>query len=460
MVKMIDIGIKLNNSAFLFVIIILLITTNQQNLYAGSAPISQAETELLKKSVFPLQDLYDNKIIIKLIGQKPVVLIGDSTHGTHEFYQQRINLSKRLIEEKNFKLILLEGGWPAIYAINQYIQSKSSLNARQVLNIHNPDAASLWNNHEMLRFIQWLKNYNEQLSDKEQKVTIHGMDIYSFRQSKKLLIDYLQALSPQAAQQAKRRYQCFSYFNNNLHTYGKAVSRNPSHSCQSAVVNQYQDFSQCRFPCPEQYPAINSEAFFYAKQNARVIKNTEQSMRIQYMTGNDTESWNQRDLHMLESLLASMEYVGQNKAIIWAHNSHIGDARATDMRQRSQLNLGQLLREHFQQDIYSIGMLTYSGTVMAADEWHTPTKIKVLLAAHPDSNEALLHGLNIAHFVLPLHQSEALFDLLNRPRLQRHVGVVYKPADEFNAHYSGTLLAEQFDAIIFKDKTHAITPLK
>jgi len=381
---------------------IILVTTflidAQRNLYSSRIPMSSnmpsitaPQKVLLKHSVIPLNSLEDNYAIIKLIDNKPLVLIGDSTHGTHEFYQQRINISKQLIQEKNFKSILLEGDWPNVYTLNQYVQSLIPITAKQALHAHKSQGAWLWNNKETLNFLQWLKKYNQQLPEGEQKVSIYGLDIYSFLQSKQLVIDYLQDYSPEAAQQARYRYQCFNRFNNDLHRYAKAVKANHSLSCETPVVKQYMDFSACRISCPGEHAFIDREAFFNAQQNARIVKNSEKNIRIQYLTGNDLMSWNERDQHMMEMFMAISEHLHYPKTIIWAHNSHVGDARATEMRQQNQLNLGQLLRENFTTTVFSIGMLTYTGTVMAADEWNEPARVKKLSAAHYDSNEALFH---------------------------------------------------------------------
>ncbi|MCK5649601.1 MAG: erythromycin esterase family protein [Gammaproteobacteria bacterium] len=456
-------------SSFLCVTAITFSLDAMRSLYSSEMqyPIEQKSSQfstlspikLLKNSVVPLKGLHDSAAIIKLIAQRPYVLIGDSTHGTYEFYQQRINLSKQLIQEKNFRLIVLEGDLPNIHVLNQYIHSLIPISALQALNVSNPQGNWLWGNLPMLNFIQWLKRYNEQLPESEPKVSLSGMDIYSFDRSRELVINYLQSFSPQAAQQARQRYQCFNRFNNNLHRYGKAVAHNPLLSCEAEVVEQYKDFSQCRFPCPEQYPFVDREAFFYAMQNARIAKNTEKSFRIQYLTGNDMDSWNQRDLHMMESFLAVYAHLNKPKTIIWAHNSHLGDARATEMAEKSGLNLGQLMRQHFKQEMFAIGMLTYSGTVSAADDWNQPAEVKRLLNAHPMSNEALFHRLGIRHFVLYLHQSPELAQLLSKRRLQRHVGVVYRPDDELDSHYSYTHLSDQFDAVIYIDVTTALTSL-
>lgn len=410
----------------------------------------------LQQSLMPMGQGSDFAPLIQRAGQARLVLIGDSTHGSQEFYQQRIDISKRLIEEKGFKFIALEGAWPNVYPLNLYIHSNSPYTAEQALNVVNPNAAWLWGNRPMLEFIQWLRQHNEQLPTGEQKVSLYGMDIYSFNESRELVIDYLQMFSPQAAQQAKHRYQCFERFNFDMHRYAQAVSRNPALSCESAVKNQYLDFSECRIPCPEQYSVIDAESFFYAMQNARIVKNFEQAMRLKYLTGEQAALWNLRDQHMLETIVSVWEHLQQPKTIIWAHSSHLGDARATELAQFRQLNLGQLVRQQFPQQAFLIGMLTYSGTVMAADDWNRPFQLKALKPAHPDSNEALFHSLGVNRFLLFMDQPAGLFEWLNQSRLQRHVGVVYRPQDEMQSHYSWTRLASQFDAIIFHDVTSAI----
>ncbi|MCW8929469.1 MAG: erythromycin esterase family protein [Gammaproteobacteria bacterium] len=430
------------------------------NQQSPSSPLVGSQISILKKSVVPLSSLDDSTRMLELIGSLPYVLIGDSTHGTYEFYQQRINISKKLIQEKNFKLIVLEGDLPNVHRINQYVHSLIPITARQALEVRNPQGAWLWGNVAMLNFIKWLKKYNDQMPEGEQKVSLHGIDIYSFERSKQAVIDYLQMFSPLAAQQAYQRYACFSRFNNNLHHYGKAVAKNPALSCELAAVEQFRDFSDCRLPCPDEYEFIDKEAFFYAQENARIIRNTEKSFRIQYKTGDDSASWNQRDLHMMESFLAVYKHLKQPKTIVWAHNSHLGDARVTEMIKSHQLNIGQLMRQTFGEKMFSIGMLTYNGGVAAADDWNSPTKIKKLRNAHPDSNEALFHSLGISHFLIDLHESEEIYQLLNQTRLQRHVGVVYRPDDEMDSHYTYTHLSDQFNAIIFINTTTPTIALK
>lgn len=442
---------------FLLIVNISFVLDSQRSVYSSGV---QSELNLLKDAIVSLTDLNDTDAIIKIIAHKPYVMIGDSTHGSYEFYQLRFNLSKKLIQEMNFKLIVLEGDLPNIYRINQYVQSQTPATAMQVLNVSNPQGAWLWDNVAMLNFIQWLKKYNAQLPEGEQKVSLHGIDIYSFDRSRREVIDYLKLFSPQAAQQANFRYQCFNRFDNDLHRYGKIVNHRPLLSCESEVMEQYLDFHECRYPCPEQYSFIDRDKFFYAQQNARVVKNTEKSFRIQYQTGRDADSWNQRDRHMMESFRAVSEYLNDPKTIFWAHNSHIGDASATEMVESYQLNLGQLMRQYVKQQVFTLGLLTYRGMVTAADDWQSPTKIKALRDAHPASNEALFHSLGKPFFMLYLHHSPELVQLMNQTRLQRHVGVVYRPFDELDSHYTYTHLAAQFDAIIYIDVTTPVISLK
>ncbi len=426
----------------------------QHYLYSSALPLNN-EISLLKQSLVPLNKVQNSLAVINLIGQKRYVLIGDSTHGSEEFYQQRIDLSKQLIEYKNFKLVVLEADLLNVEQLNQYVHSSIPESASELLNVSNPEGAWIWNNKPMLDFLHWLKQYNTRFADVSQKVSLHGMDIYSFARSRQAVVDYLQPFSLPAARQALQRYQCFSQFKN-LHQYGQQVTEEPSISCESAVTEQFLDFDLCRFPCPEKNSFIEQDAFFYARENARLVKHTEKNFRVLYQTANDIESWNIRDQYMMASIRAISAHLKQPKTIIWAHNSHLGDARATQVAEQSQLNLGQLMRQHFKQEVFSLGMITYTGEVLAADEWQSPVKIKTLLNAHPESVAALFHSLGISHFLLNLQQSEPLRQFLNKTRLQRHVGVIYQPQDELNSHYNRTHLADEFDAIIFIDRTSPI----
>ncbi len=414
--------------------------------------------QLLAQSVIRINHSEDYETLIRRAGDTQIILIGDSTHGTHEFYQQRINISKRLIKEQNYKLIALEAGWPDIYLLNQYIQGLSPLSVGEIYNRFTDQPDWLWKNQEMLDFVHWLRAYNAQLPA-EARVSLYGIDLYSFDYSRHWVIQYLLQFSPAAAQQAMQRYQCVKAHDSDLHRYGQAVSSNLSHSCEREFVAQFNDFMLCRFPCPEQYPVINRDDYFTATQNARILKNIEKNVRVHHFTHNPVESWNIRDEHMLETLLALLDYKHQPKAIVWAHNSHLGDASATGMAEKNQLNLGQLLRQHFNQQLLNIGMLTYSGQVIATDRNEKRTKIMALSAAHPETNEAIFHALQIPRFLLFLKQSSRLYAWMNKKRPQRHVGVNYNSQEEVKSHYSYTHLADQFDAILYIDSTTALTLL-
>jgi len=397
--------------------------------------------------------------LIATAGKAHMVLIGDSTHGSHEFYLERINISKRLIKEQNFTLIAIEGNWPNVNRLNQYIHSLIPIPAMQVMETFNQYPDWLWKNKEMLDFIQWLREHNRQIEDSNHKVSLYGMDIFGIHRSRQLVIEYLKKISIAAAKLAEQRYECFSAFNNDMDQYGQAVNTDLSLSCEPTVKQQYLDFIDCQIPCPDPGNPGNREAFFQAQQNALIVKNTEQKFRVFYQTESQVLSWNVRDQHMQESLNVLQQHLNNPKTIIWAHSSHLGDALATDMATYGQLNLGQLIRQQYPNQVFSIGMLTYAGHVVASDDWGSPAKVKVLLPAHQESNSALFHQWGVPRFLLFLQQPFHLTRWLNSSRLQRHVGVVYLPEEEMDAHYSHTHLVDQFDAILFIDVTTALVLL-
>ncbi len=385
------------------------------------------------------------------------VLIGDSTHGSHEFYQERINISKRLITEKNFRLIAIEGSWPQVYQLNQYIHSHIPQKAIQVLEVFNQYPDWVWKNTEMLDFIRWLRDYNNQNENSKSKVSLYGIDVYNSKRSQGLVVEYLKKFFPKEALLAQQRYDCFLEFDDDIDQYAQAVRNDSSRSCESKVIQQYRDFMDCRIPCPDSSNGVNRETFFQAQQNALNVKNTEQYYRILYSEDSDAMSWNIRDQHMLESLKAQQRHLNNPKSILWAHSSHLGNALATDMAKEGKLNVGQLLRQHYPNQVFSVGMLTYAGQVVASDNWDAPAKVMSLLPAHPKSNVAIFHQLGVPRFFLLLQQQPfGMVQWLNSSRWQRHVGVMYLPDEEIDAHYSQTHLVDEFDAIVYIDIT---TPL-
>jgi erythromycin esterase-like protein len=428
------------------------------NIYAGQ---NSADIDILKKAVIPINYLSDYDALIDWAGQKNIVLIGDSTHGSHEFYQQRIEITRRLITEKGFRLVALEGDWPNVYKMNRFIHSQSPrpLNARQAVQTMNPDAPWLWGTQEMLDFVVWLKQYNEQLPQHEEKVSLYGMDMYSFDRSITEVIHYLKTVSPAHGQLAASYYACFDQAfdqkkgTRDLHLYGYKIQWNPERNCRAQAEAVYSMFTDCLIACPEHNNGVNRNEFFYAQQNALVIKNSEAMYWASYVDQAPNALWNLRDEHMLESLQAMFEHLNHPKTVVWAHNSHFGYASATEMQEQGMTNVGELLREQYNDEIYNIGFLTHHGQVMAADEWNVPPHLKTLLPAHVDSNEALFNQLGIDWFILDVNHSPEVIDILNKKRLQRHVGVIYRQNNEMEAHYSYTHLGRQFDAIIFIDQT-------
>ena len=410
----------------------------------------------LQSLALPLNRVDDYAPLIRKAGHAQFVLLGDATHGTHEFYEERIKISKRLIQEKQFTLIGIEGDWANVQLLNQAIHATDSITPIQALNsfVEWPDW--IWKNQEMLDFLQWLVEHNSRMVGRTRKVHLFGMDLYNFNRSQQLVRDYLKKVSREVGSLAERRYECFSRFQHNLHRYAAAIEKAPALSCEQAVTQQYIDFIDCRIPCPDETDVRTHEIFFQAQLNALTIKNAEKYFRILYQTDGDVMSWNARDRHMLESITAMQEHLGHPKTLLWAHSSHLGDAAATDRADLGELNLGQLLRAQYPTQVFSIGMVTYAGQVLASDDYYGPGQIKTLLPAQPESYSALFHQLGLPRFLLFLQDPLAVPKWLNGPRLQRHIGAVYRHDNERNVHYNYTHLVDQFDAIVHIDNT---TPL-
>ncbi len=407
----------------------------------------------LEEAIIAIHHTDDYGPLIEKSGKAHFVLIGDSTHGTHEFYLERMNISKRLIEEKKFRLISIEGSWPSVYLLNQYIHSRIPQNAIQVLEVFNEYPEWVWNNKEMRDFIRWLKEYNSRAEHSNQRVSLYGMDIYDSFRSQGRVLEYFKKAAPEAVLPAKQRYACFAQFNNDMDQYGQAVKNDPSRSCESKVTQEYRAFIDCQIRCPDSNTSVNREEFFQAKQNALNVKNTERYYRDLYQSDSDVLSWNGRDRHMQESIDVMQQHLKHPKTIIWGHSSHLGNALATDMAKQGKLNLGQLIRQQYPNNVFSIGMMTYAGDVVASDRWDSPAKIMPLRPVLPQSNSALFHQLGVSRFFLFLQQPFEIRQWLNSSRLQRHVGVIYLSANELEAHYSQTHLVDQFDALVFIDIT-------
>jgi erythromycin esterase-like protein len=320
----------------------------------------------------------------------------------------------------------------------------------------------MWRNADVLDFVDWLRDYNDRRASDTAPVGFYGLDLYSLHTSISAVLGYLDKVDPAAAQRARYRYGCFEHFGEDTQAYGYAASIGLSKSCEDEVVSQLLELQRRAAAYAGRDGRVAPDEFFYAEQNARLVKNAEKYYRAMFR--GRASSWNLRDCHMAETLTALATYLqGQGqpaRIVVWAHNSHLGDARATKMGQTGELNVGQLVRERYGQDAVLIGFSTYSGTVTAATEWDGPAERKRVRPALPHSYEALFHALDFERFLVILHDGGAAIAPLCRPRLERAIGVIYHPETERLSHYFSARLPEQFDAVLHFDETRAVEPLE
>jgi erythromycin esterase-like protein len=394
--------------------------------------------------------------LMNLIGDARFVLIGEASHGTHEFYEQRAEITKRLIQEKGFTAVAVEADWPDAYRANRYVRGMSDdpTPAEALANFQR-FPAWMWRNTDVLNFVNWLREYNDALPKNANKVGFYGVDLYSMYASIEAVLDYLDKVDPEAAQHARSRYSCFEHLGEDAQTYGYATSFGLTKSCEEEVVNQLRELKRWKDG------EVTPEEFFYAEQNARLVKNAEAYYRSMFQQR--VSSWNIRDRHMAETLDWLVGYLEQQhkpaKIVVWEHNSHLGDARATDMGAAGELNVGQLMRDHYGDDAVLIGFTTYTGTVTAASNWGETPELKVVRPALSESYEALFHQTGLSQFLLLLSNQNAAVAGLRERRLERAIGVIYLPETERISHYFYACLPDQFDAVIHIDDTRAVQPL-
>ena len=403
---------------------------------------------------------YDS--LIELIGDAHFVLLGEASHGTHEFYQARAEISKRLIREKGFTAVAVEADWPDAYRVNRYVRNVGEdKTGREALAGFRRFPVWMWRNTDVLQFIEWLRQYNAERPPHTRQVGFYGLDLYSLHASMEAVISYLENVDPEAAQRARYRYSCFEHFGEDTQAYGYAAGFALSKTCEDEVINQLIELQQHTAEYAHRDGRIAEDEFFYAEQNARQVKDAEEYYRT--MFSGHVSSWNLRDQHMagtLDALVAHLNrYGGGTKVIVWEHNSHVGDARATSMGREGELNVGQLVRERYDDDARLIGFSTYTGTVTAASNWDKPHERKRVRPALEGSYEALFHDVSIPNFLLPLRDDSKAIKGLQGPRLERAIGVIYLPQSERASHYFHARLPKQFDAIIHFDETLAVEPL-
>ncbi len=418
-----------------------------------------AVVNAIRRSAYPLTGgTTDFDSLLKTIGDSRYVLIGEASHGTHEFYRLRAQTTKRLIAEKDFHAVAVEADWPDAYRVNQYVRFEGDdEDAIDALSGFQRFPAWMWRNADVLDFVGWLRNHNEHRHS--HRVGFYGLDLYSLHASIRAVLDFLDKVDPEAARRARSRYACFDNFGEDTQAYGYATSFGLNKSCEDEVISQWMEMHRRAGDLARRDGQVARDAFFFAEQNARLVKNAEEYYRA--MFHERVSSWNLRDNHMAETLHALMHHLGaKSKVVVWAHNSHLGDARATEMGQRGELNLGQLVRQRYGREATLVGFTTHTGTVTAASGWDRPAERKHVRPALPGSYEALFHATGVPNFILRLSKKEEATAALGEPRLERAIGVIYLPQSERASHYFHALLPEQFDIVLHYDETRAVEPLE
>ncbi len=399
--------------------------------------------------------------LLRLVGDAHVVLLGEATHGTHEFYRERAQITKRLIQELGFNAVAVEGDWPDAYRVNRFVRGESGdPSAEAALGDFKRFPQWMWRNADVLDFVGWLRESNDALTANAQKVGFYGLDLYSLHASIEAVVRYLDRVDPEAAARARRRYACFDHFGG-TEGYAFATGVGMSASCEREVVEQLVDLRRNAASYASRNGSIPRDEAFYASENARLVRNAEAYYRA--MFEGPATTWNLRDSHMAETLRSLQGHLSAAgrvaKIVVWAHNSHVGDARATEMGQSGEWNIGQLARASYGDDAILIGFTTYDGTVTAASNWDAPAERKNVRPALPASYESLFYEIDCPRFFLTLRDKAAIA-ALDEPRLERAIGVIYLPESERRSHYFHARLAHQFDAVIHFDRTRAVEPLE
>ena len=400
--------------------------------------------------------------LLDLVGDARFVLLGEASHGTHEFYRARAEITKRLIEEKGFSAVAVEADFPDAYRVNRFVRGLGEdKTADAALGDFTRFPLWMWRNRDVLEFVGWLREFNNGRNENA-KAGFYGIDLYSLNASIEAVLKYLEKVDPEAARRARYRYSCFEDFGEDAQTYGYAASFDMNMSCESEVIEQLVELQKRAGEYANRDGFVARDEFFFAEQNARLVKNAEEYYR--QMFRGRVSSWNLRDRHMAETLIALDAHLSEQtdaaKIVVWAHNSHLGDAAATDMGERGEWNVGQLIREKYGREIVRlIGFTTYEGTVSAATNWDEPAQTKRVRPGLKDSVENLFHQTGVPNFFLDL-RDEQIREELQKPMLERAIGVVYRPETERVSHYFYANPAEQFDGLIHFDQTSAVVPLE
>jgi len=397
--------------------------------------------------------------LLDLVGDAHFALLGEASHGTHEFYFERAEITKRLILEKGFTAIAVEADWPDAWRVNRYVRGLATAGADTALSGFKRFPAWMWRNTVVRDFVEWLRVHNASVGP-ERQVGFYGLDLYSLFGSMQAVLAYLDKVDPDAARRTRDRYACFDHAAQDSQAYGYAASFGLKGSCEDEVVQVLRDMRRLACETPRA-AGLDADEEFYAQQNARLVRNAEEYYRT--MFHGRVSSWNLRDSHMVDTLVALERHLATADArpriAVWAHNSHLGDASATEMGERSEWNVGQLVRDRYEDDAVLVGFSTHRGWVTAASDWDEPPQRRRVRPGLPGSWEDVFHQTGTARFLLRLRDDPALRELVAPRRLQRAIGVIYRPDTERQSHYFFTDLARQFDALVHIDETSALEPL-
>ncbi|HEX8317074.1 erythromycin esterase family protein [Longimicrobium sp.] len=421
--------------------------------------------EIVRAAAIPLTGAEtDYDALIAQVGDARFVLLGEATHGTHEFYRERARITQRLIRDKGFTAVAIEGEWPDAMRVDRFIHGEpgAATPEQALVGFTSGFPQWMWANTDIRDLAGWLRTHN-QAQPAAQRVSFYGLDVYSFYESADSVVSFLSRTDPAAAARARQRYACFSRHRPNPQEYGMAANTAGRPLCREQAVAQAAEMEE-RY---QAHPHVGADTraddeLFSAMQHARVVRNAEEYYRVMFEGG--PTSWNQRDRHMaqtLESIVTHLEAQGKTpKVVVWAHNTHSGDARMTEMGSGGELNVGQLMRQAYAERSFLVGFTTYAGTVLAAEEWDAPGRLRRLNPALPESYSGLFHRTGLPAFLLTFRGREELSRVLGEPRLERAVGVIYAPRTERQSHYFNAVMSKQFDAVIHVDSSTAVTPLR
>jgi erythromycin esterase-like protein/predicted phosphoribosyltransferase len=433
----------------------------------GAGAAGPTEAAIIRAEAAPVEEgVPSDGALSDLVGDAQFVLIGEASHGTHEFYAARARMTRRLIEEKGFGAVAVEADWPDAYRVNRYVRARSDdVTAEEALRGFERFPTWMWRNAVVLDFVGWLREHNDDLGgDERAKAGFYGLDLYSLYRSIHEVISYLDRVDPAAAARARERYACFDHASGgDGQAYGFAAAFGAGESCEKEMLEQLVDLQRHALEYARRDGLIAADEFFYAEQNAKVVQASAEYYRT--MFSGRVSSWNLRDQHMAGTLDALAGHLSRQrgrpaKMVVWAHNSHVGDARATELGSQGELDIGQLVRERHPGSCRLLGFTTYTGTVTAASDWGGPAERKWVRPALPDSVEELFHDAGEKGFMLSFGHAPQAAQTLRSARAERAIGVIYRPATERQSHYFRSRVADQFDAVIHIEETRAVEPLE